>query len=131
MKIGSFFGALTAFIIAMMYIYGATNQECPHSMFKFKHWCENCETESEALQFTLNRRKLEQNYDTGRNTVLAGKDLEFGLIEHGRCQNLNLSKVFECDVYRKVCHRRGLKCQTFHSVNNGHLYYQKTRCFDA
>ena len=128
MKIGSFFGALTAFIIAMMYIYGATNQECPHSMFKFKHWCENCETESEALEFTLSHRKLE----TKRNTILAGKDLEFGLTDYyERCQNLNLSQVFECDVYRKVCHRRGLKCQTFHSVNNGHLFYRETHCFDA
>ena len=131
MNIGSFFGAFTAFILAIMYIFGAGNQECPNSMFKHKHWCEDCDTESEALQFTLNHRNFENGLETGLNTVLAGKDIEFGLTEDGRCQNLNLSKVFECDVYRKVCHRRGLKCQTFHSVNNGHLFYKTTRCFDA
>ena len=130
MKIGAFFGAFTAFILAMMYIFGASYQECPNSMFKFKHWCEDCDTETEALQFTLNHRK--RNLATGQNTVLTGKNLEFGLTEDGRyCQNLNLSQVFECDVYRKVCHRRGLECQTFHFVNNGHLFYRETHCFDA
>ena len=88
MKIGAFFGAFTAFILAMMYIFGASHQECPNSMFKFKHWCEDCDTETEALQFTLNHRK--RNLATGQNTVLTGKNLEFGLTEDGRyCQNLN------------------------------------------
>ena len=127
MNFGSLFGAFTAFLVAMIYVFSSSEQECPHSRFKFKHWCEDCETESEALQFTLRQR----NFETGRNTILAGKDLEFGLSdEFGRCQNLNLSPVFECNVFGKVCHRRGLKCQTFHSVNNGHLFYQKTQCFD-
>ena len=115
-------------ILSMGLIYVTTNygQQCPHPSFEFKHYCEDCKNENEALEFTFRRRRT----DTFRNSVLAGKNLEFEII-NGRCQNTNLSTVFECQLTpgssRGYCRTRK-NCKTFHSTFNGHMYYRDTFC---
>ena len=117
----------TFFILTLGLIYVITNygQQCPHPSFKLKHYCEDCEIDIDAMDFTHRRRT-----DTSRNSVLAGKNLEFEII-NGRCQNTNSSTVFECQLTtgssRGYCRTRK-NCKTFHSTFNGHMYYRDTFC---
>ena len=114
----------TLSLLSLGLIYLATNNEtCPHPNFKLKHWCQNCLNEEQALQFTLERR----NFDTGRNTVLAGSNLEFLKVGE-RCENTKFSTVFECDVFGMKCKIRGTSCKTFHKPENGHMFYDDTIC---
>ena len=117
-----FIGAFA--ILSLGLIYVATNNgQCPHPTFKSKHYCENCRSENDALEFTFRRRT-----DTFRNSVLAGKNLEFEII-NGRCQNVNLSTVFECvsGPGQSRCSTRK-NCKTFHAPSNGHMFYRNTIC---
>ena len=115
-------GALVFLSLGLIYnasYYG----QCPHPSFKLKHYCEDCRSENEALEFTLRRN------DTFRNSVLAGKNLEFKII-NGRCQNVNLSTVYECRVNgpnQGWCSTRQ-NCKTMHATNTGHMFYRQTIC---
>ena len=121
------FSYISTFIIlglGLLYLVVKSNyNECPHPNFKFKHWCENCSSEIEALDFTVARR----NFDTGRNTVLAGFDLQFEII-NGKCVNSNWSTVYECNVFEMRCLTKGHQCKTLHALHNGHMFYKNTYC---
>ena len=88
-----------------------------------KHWCQNCLNEEQALEFTIDRR----NFDTGRNSVLAGANLEFLKVGE-RCENTKFSTLFECDVHRMISKIRGTSCKTFHHYETGHMFYEDTEC---
>ena len=103
-------------------------ENCPHANFSRKHWCKDCVTEEDALEFSLPRIG-----QTGLNSVLAGtlQDLDFQInSDRGLCQNEKLGVVFECNLERRNCRLRGKQCTTYHHTGNGHMYYQSTRCHD-
>ena len=115
---------LVVILLSLGLIYPATtNETCPNPNFKLKHWCQNCLNEEQAIEFTIDRR----NFDTGRNSVLAGANLEFLKVGE-RCENTKFSTVFECDVHRMICKIRGTSCKTFHHYETGHMFYEDTEC---
>ena len=124
-----FVGAIVFLSLGLIYVASNYGQ-CAHPSFKYKHYCEDCKNENDALEFTFRRRN-----DTGLNSVLAGENLEFEEIINGRwnrprCQNVNLGTVYECRVNgpnQGWCSTKQ-NCKTFHDTFNGHMFYRQTIC---
>lgn len=124
------------FFHALMHVstfgHGQASQQdhtCPHDQFVKKHWCEYCKNEWQALEFSIDAR---DDSPTGRNTVLTGQDITFQVDSRGLCANLvDLKPVFECNLgstESQFCRLKGEKCMTYHSPENGHMFYQETSC---
>ncbi len=96
---------------------------CPHSRFIWKHLCNWCRSDNDALAFSKERRVGGDR--TNRNTVIMGNPT-FSSDGH-YCRNSE-TKVVSCTISTGYCTTHGNLCITKHDLSNGHLYYRDIQC---
>merc|ERR1711915_1131165 len=119
-------------LLAPDQLVGVTAQPCPHSSFKAKHICSNCNTEAKALTFSFKRPT-----PTGKNTVFYYHTAEnySKVPKYGEtvCQATHQVAI-RWDCFLKTsstsyCNRYSNQmCTYYHSDTTGHYYYPDTRC---
>ena len=132
-----FIKASAAICLIGVLAYGTVNWErvpnCPHETFLDRHFCQECFTPEDALQFSRKR------HDTNVNTVILGEGKSYeefyfrrkeavSFWEEEKCANFKKAKVAECFLNRNVCRLEGTSCTTYHATNNGHMFYRETIC---
>ena len=111
---------------------GSGVPQCPHKTYIFKHLCQNCSSEEDALAFSKERVSV---YPTYINGVLFGSnnesDWEVVTSANGEkdlCKNKYGWMHFTCNLKTNRCRKNGMKCFTWHHISNGHFFYKKIKC---
>ena len=139
---------VVAYVLRIMYIDFIQNQsnklggstdsneahglQCPHKRFIRKHLCPNCSSEQDALE--LSKKRI-QFSPTGINGVLFGGEEEYLweivpnlLGKKNLCKNKYGLVHFTCNMKTNRCRKKGNHCYTWHHTENGHFFYDKTKC---
>ena len=85
------------------------------------------------MAFSDRRRKISAS---GKNSVLFGDSsrthwevtTKYGLPNEILCRNSVGWIQYTCDTHSKYCKKYGEHCFTWHSQQNGHLFYRETEC---
>lgn len=123
-KMGPVKSALLGAVL-VVHIFGCLAADCPHPSYVYKHNCENCRNEAEALEFSLKRRG-----PYGVNTVFTGTTT-FSIWNKNPtyCANNIRQVAYRCDLSAKRPYCRPLgRCfgELFRST--GHFDYPYIDC---
>ena len=102
---------------------GLQHHSCPHPKFVQKHLCTYCKTPEDALKFSRSRNQKFVKI----NTVLFG-DPSFEKINDKFCQNTEGVEIYDCNLRKGKCDKKGKNCTTKHHTASGHLEFKNIKC---
>ncbi len=99
--------------------------ECPHGNFVMKHLCSWCASNQDALEFSKERNARGSRFRTNVNSVLFGSP---SFESDGNYCFSDDAKIVTCTLNSGNCVLNGNRCRSYHSLENGHLYYGDIQC---